>query len=89
MGSHQMGTPSGLGGLRLQHQRPVGPGRQRRLDEAAGRQHRREVDQRTCGIEIGDQRPQAVRHLLAATHTGDRRHRDVEGRSGLVDRPGQ
>ena len=85
VGCHQMSATAHFGGLRLEHQGSVGPGGQRGVDQIAVGQQRAEVHRGAGRVQIAEQRAQTVGHLLAATHTGQRGHRDVQRGSGLVD----
>ena len=86
---HQMRAAGLLVGIRGQHQAAVRPGRQRRVDQLAGRKQHGEVHLGARGVQVAQELTQPVRNFLAAPHSGQCRHRDVQCGGGLINRSSQ
>ena len=82
---HQVTASALVDGLALENQRAMAPGRQRGIEKLALGQQHREVNRGAGGEQITEQVIQAVRRLLPTAHPGNRRHRDVQRGSGLID----
>ncbi len=72
-----------------EHQRDVGPGRQRCVDEAPAGVQGGEIDRGARAVQISQEAAQAVGHLLLAPQRRQGGQGDVEAACGLVDGVGQ
>ena len=85
MSRHKVRSAPLIGGLAFQDEWAMAPRRQRGVNQLTFWCQHREIDAGTGCEQVTHQSPKPVWRLLAATHSGDRRHRDIQRGRGLVD----